>query len=114
MRLWRARMSEWTRAPWVLVLLFALDLVELGASIGLALATEPPAVARLPYAALDVPATPARLTLGVAMMGVIVGLLMGAAIIAELWVIVRRAQVFSWRYGTARDRRRARAAAPPR
>lgn len=111
MRLLKARLSEWTRAPWMLVLLFAADLVELSASVGLALATEPPKIARLPYAALDVPVAPTRLTLGVAMMGVIVGLLMGAAIIAEMVVIVRRAQIFSWRYGTARDRRRAAAAA---
>jgi hypothetical protein len=109
MRLWRARLSGWSRTPWALLLLFAADLVELVASIGLAMATDPPHAAKASYVAIDVPRAPAQLTLGVAIVGTIAGLLMGAAIVAELVVMVRRAQVFSWRYG-----RRAPLRARPR
>lgn len=101
----RARLREWTHTPWALLLLFAGDLVELVASVGLALASPPPAAPKPPYAAVDLPTTPAQLTLGVAIMGVMVGVLMGAAIVAELWMMVRRAQILSWRYGTRREQR---------
>ena len=109
MRLWRARMSGFTRAPSMLVILLAADLAELVASIGLALAAPPPAAPRYPHVAFDVPVTPTQLTLGVALMGTALGLFVGAGLVAELWILVRRAQVFSWRYGRATLRGRARA-----
>lgn len=99
MRLWRARLGGFTRTPWALLLLFAADLVELSASVGLALAAPPPAVTRASYVAIDAPTAPVQLTLGVAIAGTIAGLVMGAALVAEMWVMVRRAQIFSWRYG---------------
>ncbi|MFT3764698.1 MAG: hypothetical protein QM820_04155 [Minicystis sp.] len=108
MRLLRARLSGWTRTPWALLLLFAADLVELSASIGLAFASPSPAVNKVPYAVIDVPTAPAQVTLGVAIMGVVAGLVMLAALVAEFWVMVRRAQIFSWRYGRMADRRAAR------
>jgi hypothetical protein len=111
LRLLRARLSGWTRTPWALLLLFAADLVELLASIGLALASPPPAVTKPAYAAIELPVVPVQVTLGVAIMGVLAGLLMGAALVAELWVMVRRAQIFSWRYGR---RGRPLPARPPR
>jgi len=106
MRLLRARLRDVTRSPWAL-LLFAGDIAELVASLALALASPPPAAARAPYPAFDVPTAPAQLTLGVAVVGVMGGLILGAALVAEMVVMVRRAQIFSWRYGRTRPRWRA-------
>ncbi len=106
--LWRARLRDVARTPWGLLLLFAGDLVELGASIAFAVASPPPAGPRLPYAAFEVPTRPVQVTLGVAFLGVMLGLLMGAGLVAELWVMVRRAQILRWRYGTRREERLAR------
>ena len=108
MRLLRARLREAARAPWVLLVLFAGDIAELIASIGLALASPPPAAAKAPYPVFDVPAAPVQVTLGVAIVGVAAGLLLGAALVAELVVMVRRAQIFNWKYGRSRLRGRAR------
>ena len=105
--LWRARLRDASRTPWALLLLFAGDLVELCGSIALALASPPPAGPRLQYAAFEVPTRPVQATLGVAFLGVMLGLLMGAGLVAELWVMVRRAQILRWRYGTRREQRLA-------
>lgn len=113
MRLLRARMSGLLRTPWALLLLFAGDLVELAASVGLALASPPKAAPKVAYAVIDVPAAPAQLTLGVAMMGIVAGLFLGAALVGELWVMVRRAQIIGYRYGRVTDRRRVNPG-PPR
>jgi len=108
LRLLRARLADVRRSPWALLLLFAGDLVELGASLALAVLSPPPAAhARLPYPAIDVPITPPALTLGVAFVGVAAGLLMGAALVGELVIMFRRAQIFRWRYGSTRLRARA-------
>ncbi|APR86667.1 hypothetical protein A7982_12016 [Minicystis rosea] len=112
MRLLRARLGEFTRTPWALLLLFAGDLVELGASIGLALTTPPPAAPKVAYTVIDVPVAPTQVTLSVAIMGIIAGLVMGVALVAELWVIVRRAQIFNYRYGRAAERRRPNPRSP--
>jgi hypothetical protein len=45
-----------------------------------------------------VPAPP----LGVALVGVALGLLMGASLVGELVLFFRRAQILRWRYGTRR------------
>lgn len=108
LRLLRARLADLRRSPWTLLLLFAGDLVELGASLALAVLSPPPAVhARVPYPAFEVPVAPQALTLGVAFIGVTAGLFMGAAILAELVVMFRRAQIFRWKYGSTRLRARA-------
>ncbi len=111
MRLWRARMSGLPRAPSTLLLLLAADLAELVVSLGLALSAPPPIAPRHPHVAFDAPVTPTQLTLGVAMMGIALGLIVGGGLVAELWIIVRRAQVFSWRYGRTTLRSRARTVA---
>jgi hypothetical protein len=94
--LWRAEISSWARTPWGLLALFAGDLVELVTSFALASASPPPLQA-LPYAAFDVPPAPFNATLGVALMGIAAGLLMGAALVAELVVMARRAQILGWK-----------------
>lgn len=92
----RAELSEWARTPWGLLALFAGDLVELVASFALAAASPTPRQA-LPYAAIDAPPAPLNATLGVALMGIAAGLLMGAALLAELYVMARRAQLLGWK-----------------
>ena len=70
--------------------------MELFASFALAAASPAPARA-LPYAAIDVPPAPMNATLGVALMGIAAGLMMGAALVAELVVMARRAQILGYK-----------------
>jgi hypothetical protein len=110
LQLLRARLHGWTRPPWVLVLLFAGDLLELAGSFALAaMSPARPAVARVSYATFDVPVVVPASTLGVALVGIGLGLLMGASLIGELVVMFRRAQIVRWR---RRMPRRAVAAWP--
>jgi len=101
-QLLRARIDGWPRPPWAFVLLFAADLVELAGSLALA-AMSPAPAPRVPYAAIDVPPVAPVPTLGVAMLGVAVGLVAFASLVGELVVMVRRAQILGWRYGKRRD-----------
>jgi hypothetical protein len=103
LRLLRARLSDWTRPPWVLALLFAGDLLELAGSVALAAASPAPAAPPMPGPAFDVPHVVPAPTLGVAFVGVALGLLMGASLVGELVLLFRRAQILQWR---SRVRRR--------
>jgi hypothetical protein len=112
LRLLRARLADlprrpWTRSPWLLALFLAADLVELAASLALA-AVSPPAAARahVAYAAFDVPYVAPPVTAGVAFIGMVAGLAMGASLIAELVVLFRRAQIMRYRHGPLRAGRR--------
>ena len=104
LQLLRARLSDWTRPPWVLALLFIGDLIELAGSVALAAMTPAPAP-RAPGPAFDVPHVVPAPTLGVALVGVALGLLMGVSLVGELVLLFRRAQILRWRYGTAARRR---------
>lgn len=101
LRLLRLRIASSWRNPWVLLLLFAGDLAELVASV--ALAVLPPRPPPAPtYAAFDVPYVHPAPTLGVAILGVTLGILMGVGIVVELWTMARRAQILRWRAGRRR------------
>jgi hypothetical protein len=105
LRLLRACLSELTRPPWVLALLFVGDLVELAGSLVLAATSPTPATPRTPGPAFDVPRVVPAPTLGVALVGVALGILRGASLVGEVVLIVRRMQILRWRYDTARRRR---------
>jgi len=104
LRLLRARLSGWTRPPWALALLFAGDLVELAGSVALAAMSPPPVSPRTAGPAFDVPHVAPAATLGVAFVGLVLGLLMGASLVGELVLLLRRAQILRWRRGTRRRR----------
>ena len=103
LRLLRARFSGGCPRLALLLVLFASDLVELGASIALALASPPPARPPSPYPAVDLP-TPAAppLALGLSIALVTAGLLWGAAIVYEMVVLFRRSQIHRWRRARVR------------
>lgn len=105
LRLLRERLADlprarWTRSPWVLGLLLLADLAELAASLTLA-AVAPPPVAHLraSYPSFDVPYVAPPVAAGVAFIGILAGLMVGASLVAEIVLLFRRAQVMRYRYG---------------
>jgi hypothetical protein len=107
LQLLRAHLAGWTRPSWLLVLLFVGDLLELAGSVALAAMSPAPAAPRVPYPTFDLPSVPPATTLGVALVGIALGLLMGASLVGELVLVFRRTQILRWRHGTAAARRRA-------
>lgn len=106
LKLWRLRLADLPRKPWLLGLLLVGDLVELSLSLALAAASaEAPARAHASYATFDVPFAPPPVTRGAAFLGLALGLWLGAMLVAELVVLVRRAQIMRYRYGTRRSQR---------
>lgn len=88
-RMLRWRLAALPRPPWMLVVLLLGDLIELGASFALAAASPPP-VPHVAYVALDVPSQPPATTLTVALLGIMLGLVMGVSLVGELWWMYRR------------------------
>lgn len=107
LQLLRARLADlphrpWTRSPWMLALLLAADLVELAASFALAAASPPAGRAHVSHATFDVPYAAPPITASMAFIGIVAGLVMGATLIAEIVMLVRRARIMRYRYGTRR------------
>jgi hypothetical protein len=97
LRLWRLRLAGWRRPPWAIAVLFAGDIVELGASIALAAASPPPPGPKAPYPVFDVPPPAPTATLGVAFLGIVIGLVWGASLVAELVMMYRRVMIRRWK-----------------
>jgi hypothetical protein len=92
-RLYRLRLAAWRPPPWQIGILLVLDLAETIASAALAMAAPAPAVpAHAPYVAVDVPPLPQALSTSVALLGVMVGLLMGVSLVYELVLAYRRSR----------------------
>lgn len=94
----RARLGLLVRRPWVLVLLLAADLVELGLSLALAAAHAPAGPSRLAYAAWEAPFRAPEPSALAAPLGVALGVWVGATLLVELaWAVrlyrLRRARV---------------------
>src|SRR4051812_23922455 len=90
----RARISTWPRPPWKLGLLLVADVVDLALSAAFASLTPAhPTLARGPYPMLDVPRVAPALTMGVAFLGAVIGLMLTVEIVAELVVLYRRSQI---------------------
>jgi hypothetical protein len=89
----------------MVVLLLAGDVIEIGAALALA-ALSPPAAPpqRLPYPTVDLPIVARSPTAAAAAVGVVAGVMMAVALVGELVVLFRRAQIARWR---ATRRRRA-------
>ena len=114
LRLWRLRLSDLrvrlldlSSRPWLLALLMAGDLVELGLSVALGAASPPPpARVHAAYPTFDVPYSPPPVTTGAAFLGIALGLWMGLMLVAEMIVMVRRYQIMRYRAEPRRARRR--------
>jgi hypothetical protein len=90
----RARVSSLPRPPWKLGLLLVADVADFAASAAFASLTPAhPALARGPYPILDVPRVVPALTMSVAFLGAMIGLMITVELVAELVMLYRRSQI---------------------
>lgn len=93
----RARLGLVVRRPWVLLLLLALDAVELGLSLALAAARGAAPPPHLAYAAWEAPFRHAEPSATVAALGLALGLWIGVTLLVELAWAVRLVRLRRYR-----------------